>query len=477
MINSKTFWAQITDCYSSVKGSFTPEQFGVFLNMHSTETTENYLVSFHENYHYWQSIFTPYGHLKWGCYRTVSNEVIDLWLKATEETPSMRTIPVGRMLPCKSLKQVSCIAQIFVQDIARRITTLEERLSFDPIVQKVLPIRMDDICPTVCFLDMEYRMNGIDILESFAKFQEASLACLVEGKSFAEVIDICKLRPEYYSAMAYFIERVGSERILEFPILCELALSTDKLCQFDREGTWKNHHPAWRFVKMIDVISTYTHMEYLEALNIKERFTDYAERLLQRCSFTSLAHCWDSAIDYASQDNLNISKDMLRSITFKRQYPWALSFPFLDNDVFIQMKEFHPYYYIMTDLTSYTVSSESLGNEVLFENHYQALAHQICGNMSQRCLDRTKIQCGFSYYGLKGCQYQKNGSCDGHIDHNSKLPEVKIDADENIVDGCAFEIFLSLMGIKVQELNITDIATKIDAESLSENVKALKDIS
>ena len=97
--------------------------------------------------------------------------------------------------------------------------------------------------------------------------------------------------------------------------------------------------------------------------------------------------------------------------------------------------------------------------------------------MSQRCLDRTKIQCGFSYYGLKECQYQKDGSCDGHIDHDSKLPKVKIDAAENIIEGCAFEAFLDLMGIKVQELNITNIATKIDIEALSENVKAIKGIS
>ena len=104
--------------------------------------------------------------------------------------------------------------------------------------------------------------------------------------------------------------------------------------------------------------------------------------------------------------------------------------PFFRVDILMQMKEFHPYYHIMSDLTSYTVNSESLGNEVLFENHYQALAHQICGNMSQRCLDRTKIQCGFSYYGLKGCQYQEDGSCNGHIDCDNKLPKVKVDTDQ-----------------------------------------------
>ena len=46
------------------------------------------------------------------------------------------------------------------------------------------------------------------------------------------------------------------------------------------------------FVKMVDIISTYNSMEHLEVPNIKERFNEYAEKLLQQCSFTRLEHCW-----------------------------------------------------------------------------------------------------------------------------------------------------------------------------------------
>ena len=64
-------WNVMENIYKSIRGSFTPEQFGVFLNMDSSEVDDNYLVAFHETFHYWQSVFTPYGHMKWACDRTV----------------------------------------------------------------------------------------------------------------------------------------------------------------------------------------------------------------------------------------------------------------------------------------------------------------------------------------------------------------------------------------------------------------------
>ena len=52
-------WNVMENIYKSIRGSFTPEQFGVFLNMDSSEVDDNYLVACHETFHYWQSVFTP----------------------------------------------------------------------------------------------------------------------------------------------------------------------------------------------------------------------------------------------------------------------------------------------------------------------------------------------------------------------------------------------------------------------------------
>ena len=40
-------WGHIEGLYKALKGSFTPEQFGVFFNMHSWEVEGNYAVVFH----------------------------------------------------------------------------------------------------------------------------------------------------------------------------------------------------------------------------------------------------------------------------------------------------------------------------------------------------------------------------------------------------------------------------------------------
>lgn len=70
---------------SKLLGQFSPEPLGVRLFMEREEISkaENVLVWFHERYHYLQTIFTPYGQLKWGgiplgrsgCYRSLDGFV------------------------------------------------------------------------------------------------------------------------------------------------------------------------------------------------------------------------------------------------------------------------------------------------------------------------------------------------------------------------------------------------------------------
>lgn len=434
---------------------------------------DNYLVAFHETFHHWQSVFTTYGHLKWGCDRSYTEEVINLWLAATENEKTHRKVPAASLIPSADIRKVSCVSQMLVQDIARQLVSLTERAADYSYLKHVLPINIDDITPIINLNGAPYHLNGIDILESFAKFQEAILGYIVEGKPISETIDKRRLRPEYYSALNYFIERVGYSRILEFPIICELALTVNHLCMISSDHNWKSNHPAWRYIKLIDIIADYQEYEYLEHGDIKDRYAAYVEMTLLRCGFASVDECWESAKEYATQTDLNIPRDMLRAIEFKRKYPWILAFPLIDNEVFQKLIEFHPYYYIMSNETAYAVSSDSLGNEVIFENHYQAFAHQLCGHISQRCIDCGRIQCGFSYYGLSGCQYQVNGTCDGHVDRNSELPKLLLDADGNIIEGCLFEAFLSLMGVRVSDLEIIDLSKKIDASVLSDSVKKL----
>lgn len=458
----------------SIKGSFTPEQFGVFLNMYSWDIEDNYLILAHETFHHWQSIFTPYGHLKWGCARTVSSEIIDLWIQATNETPSNRPIPAADIIPCKSIHQAKHLSEIFVQDLFWQVFTLEERLSNLSSIAHALPIPAEDLCPVVTLDSKPYQLNGIDILESWAKYYEATLAYLTEEKCLSEVINPSILRPEYYIALEYFINKIGSERIIEFPVACELALHTSKICRFDKTFEWKKYHPGWRFVTIVEEMSNIDPQDYLNYKNIKNRYIPYTEMILERCNFESRKDSWAGAIEYANQTDLNIPNNMKDAIEFINRYPWALSFPLLDINVYKDLKQFFPYYVITSDNSYILTNSTSLANEVAFENNYMALYHQICGHMSNRCMDRGKIQCGFSYYGINVCRYFQDGSCTGHVDRDSELPDMKLDSDSNILEGCLFKIFLNLIGINLQDITIKDINSALTSDIIIEDIRRLQ---
>lgn len=467
---------QIENILNHIKGSFSTEQFGVFLNMYSSEIEDNYPVLFHETYHYWQSIFTPFGHLKWGINRSASAEIINLWKIATDINNSKRVIPIADILPSSNLDQLSCVAQIYVQDIAKRMVMLSERIIQDEDLQKIIPIAIEEVSPLIKVWERDYRLNGIDILEGCAKFQEAVFGCVTEGKHFSEVIDPTRLNPEYYVALQYFYEHIGPSRIIEFPIICELALSFGKICRVSNDENWKSNHPAWRFVKLIETIEQYKPEEYLFLYDdIENNFIIYAERLLSKCGYESLSDTWQPLLEYATQTELSIAKDMVDAIEFKMRYPWILSFPLNNEELLNQLKRFQPYYLITTDESGYIFHSESLGQEILFENHFQAVSNQICGYSSLRNIDRKRIQCGYSYYGIKKCPYLIDGTCDGHVDCESELPKLVIDDEDNICEGCNFILFFKLMDIEIKDLLVTNITKRIDPNKIQENIAKLKE--
>lgn len=462
------FWGTIEEQYKSVKGSFSPEQFGVFLNMYSFEVADNYLVAFHEDYHYWQSIFTPVGHLRWGANRTISTEIIEAWLKATKNTPTERRIPAASIFPTTDANTITYVSNIWTQYMARHVCNLIVRNNHNPYIEKMFS-QIGPLSPSITVKDYVHELNGIDILEGLAKFQEAVLAYIAEEKTFQETINTERLSPEYYIALQYFVEKVGSDRIMEFPAACELALCACDFCM-PGQPNWKNSHPAWRFVKIVDVMIGLDGSQYLYGENITKHYVTYANKILDVCGFVNWSDIWNTAKVYASKEKTALTGDMLRAIEFKQQYPWVLAYPFVDVNAFHNMADFRPYYYNTTDGSGYVVKSDDHGNEVILENQYQALANQICGIMSDRCIDCGRIQCGYSYYGIRRCPYLLDGTCDGHVDRDSNLPGIEMDLHGNIVNGCAFDVFLSLMGVRVKDLTISDISQRIDPQVLAEMV-------
>ena len=70
----------------------------------------------------------------------------------------------------------------------------------------------NDLLPQIKVNGKKYLLNGLDIIESFAKYEEAILAFLMENKDINDTINPDFLSPRYYVVLYYFVEQLGMDR-------------------------------------------------------------------------------------------------------------------------------------------------------------------------------------------------------------------------------------------------------------------------
>ena len=96
---------------SKLRGQFSPEQLSsrLFMERDDIANADNILVWFHERFHYLQVIFTPYGQLKWGAYRTVVADILETWINLSRENKIEKKIPISEYLKdgTKAAQQVA----------------------------------------------------------------------------------------------------------------------------------------------------------------------------------------------------------------------------------------------------------------------------------------------------------------------------------------------------------------------------------
>ena len=102
------------------------------------------------------------------------------------------------------------------------------------------------------------------------------------------------------------------------------------------------------------------------------------------------------------------------------------------------------------------------------------MAKQIIGYQSKYNLYPNSIQCADSYFGIKSCKYQQNGMCDGHLYNDSDIPQMVLDDEENILDGCMLEIFLNMWGTSIREIVIGKTGKRIKFSNLETEIKKVQ---
>lgn len=447
----------LTDALSALLGQFTPSNLGsrLFMERAELESPDKFLVWFHERFHYLQVVFTPYGHLKWGAYRTSTSDIISAWINLSALLKQPKKLPIREYLLDDTLESVKLAYNIWVNDLKNDIYKIvEQGTTTYKNMSLFSGLTYETCCPIIILHDQEYRFRGIDILESFAKFEEAMLGELVTGKTLDDLIVPNKLNPEYYSALYYFIEMVGPERLIEFPVVCELALATAHIPSLSSQERFRKYAPNWRFVKIVEKLKALKSLPAID-YNNDDSFYDYANAVLIACGYETLDEVWLAAEEYAKMSDLTMAKEMKAAIEYKKTHPWMLAYPMCNEFEFFSeaFNRFEPYFTIMDDGVSYN-SAHIHSEELMLENHLQALAQQICGYNSSYCRDSFKLMCGFTYMGISTCPHYLSGECDGHIDCDTQLPELILDEYSNMKSGCTLDMCLKIHDIDIKDIDI-----------------------
>ncbi|MDU4934879.1 MAG: hypothetical protein E6X43_06075, partial [Peptostreptococcaceae bacterium] len=381
----------------------------------------------------------------------------------------------GYIIEEETDEAVRATASIYIQMLMMKLFYLKERKFVDNEMIKFNFVDEDVIAPKINVMGDDKILNGIDIIECFAKYQEAIFAYIIFGIPFEETMNFENLYEEYYIPFLYFIEQVGNSRLIEFPLVCDLALQLKSISLSKKNTEWENNHPAWRFVKIVEVLKNNPDIPYLDYCNIEKSSKTYIDKIIAVCKFDSMEDMWKTHLKYVHDAELLMCDEMKKAIKLKLEYPWILAYPFYNEGTMKKVYEFHPTAYKFSDVTKYPLSDYDNNlwiMEVIYEYHLQAFVKQICGEISNYCVYRDELQCGFTFYGLKGCTYLDSGDCSGSLNVEEGL-QVKccLDIEKNIADGCSFGIFLATMNIDLKEIDFKDKRDKIDLNYISSKIK------
>ena len=234
----------------------------------------------------------------------------------------------------------------------------------------------------------------------------------------------------------------------------------------------KNYHPSWRFVKIVDFLKN-NKLKY----NIFEdnSFWEYTTLILTGCQFEEWDEIWKSAEEYAKQCDLSMSQEMLLAINYKKAHPWCLSYPMANAEEFIgaEFNRFYPLFTITDNEVFYNVAGVNQ-NEIFLENEIQSFVSQLIGYKSKYNLYPHSIQCADSYYGIHSCKHWLDGTCDGHLCAESEIPELVMDDNYNIIDGCMLEIFLNIGGTSIKKIEIGSTGKVLPFSELASLVKTVR---
>lgn len=451
-------------------GAFLPQRLHLLMNVKEEFVGKDKygIYLFHEVWHYYQTCMTSFGYKCWNLYRQSVGVIFSEWCDIISMDKDCRRIPLGYLASLGGVKLGKSV--LLYESFMTSTGATMARVVTDSthISMKDLSLILYDvdwlIKPFVIIKNQQENIEAIHVIEGQAFMMEALYGELL-GVPLHETLDRKTVPKKYFICIDYFTEKLGSERITEFPVVCDIALQAYWTDPVQSSEDWKNSHPGWRFVYIIDMIIE--NNIKLDLNRIKEDYERYCDEITKSCGYKSIKEALNCSINSFSKCCLmETEAKILQCLKFRYENLICGAFPFLDMDLWKKMKEFHPPIIQREDMLYVDIPSEAklklinegVGEgfflETICEFHLQALVAQILGRKHSDCSD-TQIACGFRYFNIpKGCIFQDSGQCDGIVESMCN-PSVTCEMDDNEnISGCTFASMLLPYNIKFSDISV-----------------------
>ncbi|TVR84950.1 MAG: hypothetical protein EA409_00155 [Saprospirales bacterium] len=447
----------------------SPDSFGEGMSV----DIESEATAMHEYMHFFQTIFTGYGHIAWDSHRQITSFLYNEWSQASAIPNQKRRLPLAHYakLGLEQLMHAVWIERSVLEMInlcRARFWLPSPNVTLQELGLKLRPYPWL-ANPTITVNGTSHVLQGKEITEGHAHFVEATYLEQIHDIDRSKIWDKSILPKQYWIAFEWFLEECGEEKYSEFPFICDLAMqiSWDPVVPTTEEQ-WRASNPAWRFVKLVQALKEEKSLNIGLPEEWPKKYDFFASTLLGKCDFHSLEQIFSERLASfkRKKELLNLEALMEKAIRFRQANPWCGGNPMADLNLWKQMTQTFrvPIIEIGGKLGSFGTPDTQINTEAVMELQFQAFAVQILGEFSRSAVREKAIECAFSRFDIpQGCEFQRTHFCSGRYSPSDGAPFPVERAENDTLKGCSFEMLLNTAGLRSTDLDV-DHAAKLPTD-------------
>lgn len=428
-------------------------------------TNGNVLTYIHEHVHYFQTLFTGYGHIQWSSYRQATGFIHRNWEEMWQVMGGPR-IPLAN---CNTSLDVHKYAHFLYKVFEEQSKINQARFIPIPGAKTVDALKLTlikqswQINPEITTAQGPRELCTKDILEGHAFFLERSYGHQVLGMPQDVAWDRSGVADVYTTAYDWFVERCGESARELFPILCDLSLQTSWEPQIpSTEEEWRASNPSWRFYLLTDALAATPEIIMDMEGAWQERYAAFCDQLLKICQFKGLnqilSERLQALVDLERHPGISpMQRIMKKALELRIELPWISAYPTVSASELMKLfEEFRiPAVLVEGRYQAQSALNDDMVTEIIGELHYQAFTAQLLGSPSASARHTNSIECGFSKYEVfNGCPFQVSGECTGRFDPREGLPIPLSHDSAGNIEGCTFGALFQFSRMRVEDLQV-----------------------